>query len=158
MFREGKIINPFLVVNRNKFVNYLIPAPPHDIWTEYKKLRRKNKDTAIRRRMDNKVKKDEMKKLELEQKAAKLLRQQEKITSSANPTMSRAAEAHKKWETMFTEFTPEFIQMKQETGKPMDKVIALVARRHGHVDGNAIAYWRRQELIKKYNLDKIVSA
>jgi hypothetical protein len=159
MFREAKIFNPFLMVNRNKFVNYLIPSPPHDLWMEYKKLRNKNSDIARRRRKDAKEKREEIKKLKQEQEVAKLLKQQEKnTTNTANPKMSRAAEAHKKWEEMFTMFTQEFIQMKQETDKPMDKIIALVARRHGHVDGNAIAYWRRMELIKKYNLDKISSA
>lgn len=156
MFREAKIFNPFLMVNRNKFVNYLIPAPPHQLWMDYKKLRNKNSDIARRRRKDAKEEREEIKRLKKEQEVAKLLKQQIKEKEIGDkPKLNKVVEKHKQWETWFTEWTPEFILMKQETGKPMDKVIALVARKHGHVDGNCIAYWRREELIRKYNLDKL---
>jgi hypothetical protein len=159
MFREAKIFNPFLMVNRNKFVNYLIPAPPHDLWMEYKKLRNKNSDIARRRRKDAKTEREEIKRLKKEQEVAKLLKQQDKEKGdAAKPKINRIVELHETWVKWFQDWTPDFIQMQQETGKPMDKVIALVARRKGHVDGNCVAYWRREELIKKYNLDKISSA
>ena len=154
MFREGKIINPFLMVDRNKYVNYLIPAPPHELWVEYKKLRAKNKDIAIRRRQDLKVKKDEMRRLEAEIKAQKLLKAQEKIRATDVPQISKLAQKHKDWADKFALWIPEFISMAQKTGKPMNKVIVTVARNHGYHDGNVVAYWRREQLIQKYNLDK----
>jgi hypothetical protein len=40
MFRESKIIQPYLVVNRNKFVMYAIPKPPAELAKRYKVMRR----------------------------------------------------------------------------------------------------------------------
>ena len=154
LFREGKQINPYLQVNRMKFVNYLIPAPPHDIWMEYKKLRAKNKDIAIRRAHDVKVKRDEMRRQESEIKAQKLLKAQEKIKATDVPQLSKLAQKHKDWADKFALWIPEFISMAQQTGKPMNKVIVTVARNHGYHDGNVVAYWRREQLIQKYNLDQ----
>jgi len=39
MFREGKIIQPYLQINRNKFVIYAVPKPPDDLARRYKELR-----------------------------------------------------------------------------------------------------------------------
>lgn len=39
LFREGKIIQPYLSVNRNKFVVYAIPKPPADLAKQYNKIR-----------------------------------------------------------------------------------------------------------------------
>lgn len=39
MFREGKIIQPYLQINRNKFVIYAIQKPPDELARRYKELR-----------------------------------------------------------------------------------------------------------------------
>lgn len=39
LFRQSKIIQPYLVVNRNKFVLYAIPAPPKELTKQYNVLR-----------------------------------------------------------------------------------------------------------------------
>jgi hypothetical protein len=39
LFRQSKIIQPYLVVNRNKFVLYAIPAPPKELTKQYNTLR-----------------------------------------------------------------------------------------------------------------------
>ena len=155
MFRESKIINPFLVVDRNKFVNYLIPSPPHDLWQEYKKLRNKNKDIAIRRRADAKVKKDEMTQKKRMLEAIKIQKQEERLLKPKEEKGPNKTEtAHKRWNDQFALWQSEFIEMKrQKPDKPMTKILALVGRLHG-ADGRAIAYWRSEELIKKYGLDK----
>lgn len=39
LFRESKIIQPYLVVNRNKFVMYAIPKPPSELAKKYNQMR-----------------------------------------------------------------------------------------------------------------------
>lgn len=39
IFREGKIIQPYLQVNRNKFVIYAVPRPPSELAAKYKEMR-----------------------------------------------------------------------------------------------------------------------
>lgn len=39
IFREGKIIQPYLQVNRNKYVIYAVPRPPNELAKRYKELR-----------------------------------------------------------------------------------------------------------------------
>lgn len=40
LFRESKIIQPYLVVNRNKFVMYAIPKPPDHLSKKYNEMRK----------------------------------------------------------------------------------------------------------------------
>jgi len=40
LFRESKIIQPYLVVNRNKFVMYAIPKPPAALAKKYNEMRK----------------------------------------------------------------------------------------------------------------------
>jgi len=151
MFREGKIINPFLVVNRNKFVNYLIPAPPHFLWDEYKKLREKNKNIAIRQRQEDKAKREEEKALAEEVKMAKLVNAKLKMETSVEK-ISKTEEIHKEWEDKFQHMIPEIIQMAVETKKPIDKCMSLVARKKG-LEGSPTAYFRREGFLDKYDVD-----
>jgi hypothetical protein len=39
LFRVGKIIQPLIEVNRNKFVEYAVPLPPHDLVERYHTIR-----------------------------------------------------------------------------------------------------------------------
>jgi hypothetical protein len=153
MFREGKIINPFLVVNRNKFVNYIIPKPEHEIWQEYKALRNKNKEIAIHRRNEYKNKKDEQKTVESQLKAAKLARQKAKELggdpSEVKKTFSQ--EKHEQWEKWFVECIPEFEQKHTDTGHPWNKCLSLVLYDRGF-SRNALSYWRQENFIDKYGV------
>jgi hypothetical protein len=151
MFREGKIINPFLVVNRDKFVNYLIPSPPHDLWQEYKKLRQKNKDIAIRMRSEDRVKREEQKILMEEVKTAKLIRDKVRDESAAE-RISQTEQIHREWDVAFRNMIPELIQFIITSGKPSDKCLNLIARKHGY-EGSATAYFKRERLMQKYDIE-----
>jgi hypothetical protein len=89
LFREGKIFNPYLQVDRSKFVNYLIPAPPHDLWSEYKKLRARNKDIAIKARAESRKKSAEAKELEFNLKLEKLKDKEEREKKKAAETAAK---------------------------------------------------------------------
>jgi hypothetical protein len=52
LFREGKIIQPYLNVDRTKYVLFRIPKPPEDLIAYYKKRRALNKSLATKKRMD----------------------------------------------------------------------------------------------------------
>lgn len=52
LFREGKIIQPYLNVDRTKYVLFRIPKPPEDLIAYYKKRRQLNKTLATRKRME----------------------------------------------------------------------------------------------------------
>jgi len=150
MFREAKIINPFLVVNRNKFVNYLIPAPPHDLWMEYKKLRSKNKDIAIRMRQEDKVKRQEKRELEEEVKLAKLIKSKNRDEETAMK-ISKTEQIHREWDVKFRDLIPEIIRFEVESGKPLEKCLNLVARKHG-LEGSPTGYFKREKLLEKYDV------
>lgn len=51
LFREGKIIQPYLNVERSKYVLFRIPKPPEDLVQYYKKRRRANKELATNHRL-----------------------------------------------------------------------------------------------------------
>jgi hypothetical protein len=53
LFREGKIIQPYLNVERSKYVLFRIPKPPDDLVTYYKKRRKANKELATKSRLDD---------------------------------------------------------------------------------------------------------
>lgn len=155
MFREGKIINPFLLVDRNKYVNYLIPSPPHDLWTEYKALRSKNKDIAMRRRAEDKVKNDERRKLEAEIKEAKLQNAKEREMSN-EPKTSPLRNKYTMYESRFREIVPELAEMHRSTGKDIDKCLTTLCGRKG-MRGSMLDYFRREKLIEKYKVVDVVS-
>ena len=48
MFRQGKIINPYLSIDNRKYVAYVIPKPPQELYEAYNKLREKCKNIAIK--------------------------------------------------------------------------------------------------------------
>lgn len=52
LFREGKIIQPYLNTDRTKYVLFRIPKPPEDLVSYYKKRRAANKELATKKRMD----------------------------------------------------------------------------------------------------------
>lgn len=52
LFREGKIIQPYLNTDRTKYVLFRIPKPPEDLVSYYKKRRAHNKELATKKRMD----------------------------------------------------------------------------------------------------------
>jgi len=52
LFREGKIIQPYLNTDRTKYVLFRIPKPPDDLVSYYKKRRAHNKELATKKRMD----------------------------------------------------------------------------------------------------------
>lgn len=52
LFREGKIIQPYLNVDRTKYVLFRIPKPPEDLVQYYKKRRSENKTSATKTRME----------------------------------------------------------------------------------------------------------
>jgi hypothetical protein len=154
MFREGKIINPFLVVNRNKFVNYLIPSPPHFFWTEYKALRSKNKDIAIRRRNDQKIKKDEIKNRKTQIETLKLKKQEERLNPKDNEQpVSDIDQKHRDWRNHFMLLIPELIELKAKTGKEYNALLPRLARNHG-ISDKAVLLWRREGLLAKHNVGK----
>lgn len=51
LFREGKIIQPYLHMDRTKYVLFRIPKPPDDLTEFYKKRRKENKTRATNDRM-----------------------------------------------------------------------------------------------------------
>lgn len=51
LFREGKIIQPYLNVDRTKYVLFRIPKPPDDLIEYYKKRRKANKMKATDSRL-----------------------------------------------------------------------------------------------------------
>lgn len=51
LFREGKIIQPYLNVDRTKYVLFRIPKPPDDLIEYYKKRRKANKSLATNNRL-----------------------------------------------------------------------------------------------------------
>jgi hypothetical protein len=51
LFREGKLIQPYLSVDRTKFVLYRIPKPPDDLIQYYSKVRKASKEEAVRSRL-----------------------------------------------------------------------------------------------------------
>lgn len=155
MFRESRIINPYLVLDRNKYVNYLIPAPPHDLWQEYKALRSKNKDIAIRIRQENKEKRDEMKQLQEEVKMQKLITAKLKDEAKVEKE-SQVEKIHKEWEDAFVDrVIPDLVNLAVETGKPLLKCLNLACRKHG-LEGSATAYFKKMQFIEKYQIeDKI---
>ena len=156
MFREDRVINPFLQVDRNKFVNYLIKAPPHDIWTEYKKMRAKNKDIAIRRRGEQKQEASEQKKLEEELKMEKLRDAKEKL-DAAKKRKTDVDMKHEEWDEAFEKFIPKIINYPEKNthGKEISTIEAMskVCRKHGY--GLApLQYYLRENFIEKHNLEK----
>lgn len=56
LFREGKIIQPFLYSNRVKYVLYRIPKPPEFLDKLYTRLRKEATTEAMHQRLDNKNK------------------------------------------------------------------------------------------------------
>ena len=152
-FREDKVLNPYLIVDRNKYVNYLIPQPPHDIWTEYKKMRAKNKDIAIRRRGEQKTEAEEQKKLEHEVRMEKLQRSKELLEARAQ----RATDNERKrdqWGKMFHQIVPEILtyyNTELDKGKevPMNKALSVICRRHG-LNQAPLEYYRREGYVEKY--------
>ena len=153
MFRESnKIINPFLMVDRNKFVNYLIPAPPHDLWMEYKKLRSRNKDIAIRRRNAQKMDRDAIKQQKQVIERVKLIKAQEKLMPAGNtPIMSKAEQKHKEWLDAFILLIPKIRELKKTTGKPYDKCMSVIGRKHS-VSERGVAFWRVTGFLEKYGM------
>lgn len=59
LFREGKIIQPYLNVDRTKYVLFRIPKPPDDLVEYYKKRRRDNKNAATKRRLTEENREEE---------------------------------------------------------------------------------------------------
>jgi len=59
LFREGKIIQPYLNVDRTKYVLFRIPKPPDDLVEYYKKRRRDNKNKATSRRLTDENREEE---------------------------------------------------------------------------------------------------
>ncbi len=53
MFRQGKIINPYLSVDNKKYVAYAIPKPPQELWDGYNKLRERCKNIAVNERNES---------------------------------------------------------------------------------------------------------
>lgn len=51
LFREGKIIQPYLNIDRTKYVLFRIPKPPDDLVDYYKKRRKINKSIATKKRL-----------------------------------------------------------------------------------------------------------
>jgi hypothetical protein len=156
MFREDKVINPYLQVDRNKFVNYLIRKPPHDIWTEYKKTRARNKDIAIRRRGEQKVEAEEQRKMEEEIKMEKLRSQKEKM-DALKQRKTDVDLKHEDWDAAFETFVPEIIKFPKENTrhKPISATEAMskVCRKHGY--GLApLQYYLRENFIGTHNLDE----
>lgn len=151
MFREGKIINPFLVVNRNKFVNYIIPAPPHDLWVGYKALRAKNKDIAIRMRQEGKENRKEQRALEEEVKLMKLMRAKQRDEVAA-AKITQTDQVHREWDVKFRDLIPDIIKFGVESDKPLSKCLNMAARKHG-MTHSAIDYFRREKLLDKYDIE-----
>jgi len=54
LFREGKIIQPYLAMDRTKYVLFRIPKPPQDLVDFYQKKRKENKTKATNTRMCDK--------------------------------------------------------------------------------------------------------
>ena len=52
LFREGKIIQPYLNMDRTKYVLFRIPKPPEDLVKYYKERRAANKSAATKTRME----------------------------------------------------------------------------------------------------------
>jgi hypothetical protein len=53
LFREGKIIQPYLHMDRTKYVLFRVPRPPADLVEFYQKKRKINKSTATNKRMND---------------------------------------------------------------------------------------------------------
>lgn len=150
MFREGKIINPFLLVDRNKFVNYLIPKPPHDLWQAYKELRSKNKDTAIRDRAAQKKKMDELRALEEKVKIDKLVKKSTKSDDDDKETIvQKTARLESEYERHFESIIPIVMKMHLETGKPLERCLTKVCGQKG-LNNAPLKYFRRENLLEHY--------
>ncbi|HQD27563.1 MAG TPA: hypothetical protein PKV78_13605 [Methanoculleus thermophilus] len=52
LFREGKQLQPYLFVNRQKFIKYVIPAPPDELRKEYDKERARITKLLIQQRKE----------------------------------------------------------------------------------------------------------
>jgi hypothetical protein len=52
LFREGKIIQPYLHMDRTKYVLFRVPKPPQDLIDFYQAKRRANKNAATNTRMN----------------------------------------------------------------------------------------------------------
>jgi hypothetical protein len=52
LFREGKIIQPYLHMDRTKYVLFRVPKPPLDLVDFYQKKRKENKNSATNTRMN----------------------------------------------------------------------------------------------------------
>jgi hypothetical protein len=55
LFREGKIIQPYLAMDRTKYVLFRIPKPPRDLTEFYQKRRKENKMKATSTRCGNEI-------------------------------------------------------------------------------------------------------
>jgi hypothetical protein len=53
LFREGKIIQPYLAMDRTKYVLFRVPKPPQDLVEFYQAKRKKNKMQATNERMND---------------------------------------------------------------------------------------------------------
>ena len=53
LFREGKIIQPYLHMDRTKYVLFRVPKPPADLTEFYQKKRKANKTSATNKRMND---------------------------------------------------------------------------------------------------------
>jgi hypothetical protein len=53
LFREGKIIQPYLAMDRTKYVLFRVPKPPQDLTEFYQKKRKQNKESATNSRCGN---------------------------------------------------------------------------------------------------------
>ena len=52
MFRAGKVINPYLEINRNKYEVYAIDMPPPELVRRYREIRREATTIMIKRRAE----------------------------------------------------------------------------------------------------------
>lgn len=151
MFREGKIFNPYLTMDRNKYVNYLIPAPPHFLWTAYKELRQKNKDIAIRQRAEAKVKSEEKKQMEEDLKTKRLMKALSRENTVKLSREDKNEIRHQEYSEIFKRLVPEIMALKKETGKPYEKCLTRVCGNHGIRDAH-LKFFRREGLMRKYKL------
>jgi hypothetical protein len=162
LFREGRIINPFLQIDRNKFVNYLIPSPPHDLWQEYNKLRERNKTKAIQSRSSAREKNKEAKILEEEAKLAKLQRQADKEKIAAELKLAKLQQAKlgvsnsrdakiQEWKKAWPDILERVKSlMRQKPDLGADRCLSRACREHG--SDRSAAYYRKEKLLEEAGL------
>lgn len=128
LFREGKIIQPYLNVDRTKYVLFRIPKPPDDLIAYYKKRRSDNKTKATNSRLTEENREEAKNEGKPVKKNAQITKMEERIAG----------------------YTPNIVKVLQAGGSKQDVMELL---KELGVDKRTQKNWYGSGAMKRLGLD-----